>query len=336
MTHVPAAGFILAGTYPEDDPAGGLEQVLRLIEFGEELGLDVAGVRQRHLERGVSSALPFLAAASQRTTRIHLETDVVPLGFENPFRLAEDMATVAALAQGRLHAGVSSSAPHADLLAGLGRPDADPATDPYELIARFLQALTGDALAEEPVPTPYGPQIPRVQPHVPGLRERIWIGGGSVRSVRWAGEQGLHLLLGNIGDGTIAETFEEAQRLHVDLYRAAHPDPASARVATERVIIPTDSATAAQREHYADYVAARTPRTRQRQQLGARTVLIQADLHGTAEEIAERIAADPTFDGGTELRLSLPYGFEDAEYRQILTDARERLLPLLGWEPTRA
>ena len=66
---IPRAGFILAGNHPEGDPRTGLEQTLRLFSFAEDLGYDVAGIRQRHLERGISSALPFLAAASQRTQR---------------------------------------------------------------------------------------------------------------------------------------------------------------------------------------------------------------------------------------------------------------------------
>ncbi len=330
---VSAAGFILAGTYPEDDPAGGLEAVLELIEIGEQLGYDVAGIRQRHLERGVSAALPFLGAVSQRTSRITLETDVVPLGVENPFRLAEDFATVSALSGYRLNIGISTSTPHAELLSPWGRPDIDPTTDPYTLIRRFLGALGGAELSSEPVSTPYGPQIPRIQPHVPGLTERVWIGGGSVRSVRWAAEHGLHLLLGNIGDGTIADTFEEAQRLHIDLYRETHRTPGTARVGVERVIIPTDSATAAQRAHYEDYVSSRTERTLAPRQLGPRTVVIQRDLHGTSEEIVERLLGDPTFDGSTELRLALPYGFSAPEYRQILADTREHILPALGWSP---
>lgn len=122
---IPRAGFILAGTHPEDDPRAGLEQTLRLFSFAEDLGYDVAGIRQRHLERGISSALPFLAAATQRTRSIRLETGVVPLGYETPFRLAEDFGTVDALSGGRVNVGISSSAPHGDLLAGLGRGDHD-------------------------------------------------------------------------------------------------------------------------------------------------------------------------------------------------------------------
>lgn len=36
----------------------------------------------------MSSAAVFLAAASQHTSRIELGTAVIPIGYENPFRLA--------------------------------------------------------------------------------------------------------------------------------------------------------------------------------------------------------------------------------------------------------
>ncbi|WOF23191.1 LLM class flavin-dependent oxidoreductase [Microbacterium betulae] len=330
---VTAAGLVIAGNHPEDDPAAGLAETLRVFSFAEGLGYDVAGVRQRHLERGVSSALPFLAAASQRTTRIALETDVVPLGYENPFRLAEDFATVDALSGGRVHVGVSSSAPHAGLLAPLTRPDIDTATDPYALIGRFLTALEGRPLADEPIATPYGPQIPRIQPHVPGLRERVWLGGGSIRSVRWAAERGLHLLLGNVGDGEVADDFEAAQHIHVELYRSAFAGADAPRIGVERVILPTDSATAAQRAHYADYAASREERTRRPVSHGTRKVVFQRDLHGTSDEIVERLAHDPTFAAGAELRVALPYAFAEDEYRQILSDVRHAVLPRLGWSP---
>lgn len=272
---IPSAGIILAGTFPEHHPGAGLETTLRLFELAEDLGYDVAGIRQRHLERGVSAALPFLAAASQRTRTIRLETDVVPLGYETPFRLAEDFATVDALSGGRVNVGVSTSAPHGDLLASLGRTDAAATADPYALIERFLESLEGHALSDDELSTPYGPQIPRVQPHISGLRDRVWLGGGSLRSVRWAAARGLKLLLGNVGDGDAANTFEAAQRAHVDAYLSEFrgTDP---RIGVERVILPTDSATAAQREHYAAYVGARDERTAQPVSLGGRTVRLPA------------------------------------------------------------
>lgn len=329
---VPEAGFILAGTYPEADPAGGLEAVLRLIVRGEDLGYQVAGVRQRHLERGISAALPFLAAASQRTDEIRLETDVVPLGYETPFRLAEDFATVDALSHGRVNVGISTSAPHAELVQGLGRPDAGDPSDRYELIERFLTALEGHDLAAEPIGTPYGPQVPRILPHVRGLRERVWLGGGSERSIRWAARRGLGLLLGNVTSGDGSQSFEVAQRAQIDDYDT-HFAGASARVATERVIVPFDGATRIQREHYRAYAQTRIDRTRHATTIGERTVIFQRDLIGPSEEIIRRLRDDPSFDGRTGLRVALPYGFAEEEYVHILAAIRTHVLPELGWRP---
>lgn len=327
---ITVSGFILAGNYPEDDPASGLESVLQLIEHGEALGYQVAGVRQRHLERGISSALPFLGAASQRTSRIRLETDVVPLGYETPFRLAEDFATVDALSGGRLNVGVSTSAPHSELLSALARPDADEETDRYGLIDRFLDALEGRPLASEHIATPYGPQTPRVQPHVEGLRDRVWLGGGSDRSIRWAAERGLRLLLGNVTSGDGSQPFEQVQRAQIDDYHARFTGSDSS-VGVERVIVPWDGATTAQRAHYEAYAESRLERTKHTATIGDRRVIFQRDLIGSAEEIVDRLASDPAFDGRTQLRVALPYGFAQGEYRQILESIAELVLPPLGW-----
>ena len=94
-TLIPDAGIITAANFPGDspgDPTHGLEATLELISAAEDLGFNTAGVRQRQLEHGSSSALTVLAAAGQRTSRIRLETSVIPLGFEVPFRLAEDVS----------------------------------------------------------------------------------------------------------------------------------------------------------------------------------------------------------------------------------------------------
>jgi Luciferase-like monooxygenase len=87
-------GFLTIGLFDETDPGAGHETTLRMIELGERLGFDSAWVRHRHLQYGISSPIAVLAAATQRTRRIELGTAVIPLGWENPLRLAEDLATV--------------------------------------------------------------------------------------------------------------------------------------------------------------------------------------------------------------------------------------------------
>jgi alkanesulfonate monooxygenase SsuD/methylene tetrahydromethanopterin reductase-like flavin-dependent oxidoreductase (luciferase family) len=47
--------------------------------------------------------------------------------------------------------------------------------------------------------TAAGSQRPQPQPHNPGLVNRIWYGGGSLRSARWAGEHGPNLLCARTG-----------------------------------------------------------------------------------------------------------------------------------------
>ncbi|GGW92527.1 LLM class flavin-dependent oxidoreductase [Streptomyces chartreusis] len=118
-TGISSLSFLTPGNFAEDDPYAGLDDTLRLFEIGERLGFDGAWIRQRHLERGVSSAAVFLAAASQRTRRIELGTAVIPIGYENPFRLAGDLALADALSRGRLQVGFSTGMPHADLMGHL-------------------------------------------------------------------------------------------------------------------------------------------------------------------------------------------------------------------------
>jgi alkanesulfonate monooxygenase SsuD/methylene tetrahydromethanopterin reductase-like flavin-dependent oxidoreductase (luciferase family) len=104
-------GFLTIGSFDGADPGPGHRTTLEVIELGERLGFDSAWVRNRHLQYGISSPVAVLAAASQRTRRIELGTAVIPLAWENPLRLAEDLATVDVLSGGRLNAGVSVGPP---------------------------------------------------------------------------------------------------------------------------------------------------------------------------------------------------------------------------------
>ena len=48
--HIRHVGFLTPGNYSEDRPAVGLENTLRLFEYGEEIGFDSAWIRHRHLD----------------------------------------------------------------------------------------------------------------------------------------------------------------------------------------------------------------------------------------------------------------------------------------------
>lgn len=328
-------GFLIPGNFSEDDPLTGLEQTLDIIARGEALGYDSAWVRQRHLERGVSSAATFLAAATQRTHRIGLGTAVIPLGYENPFRLAEDLATVDVLSRGRLNVGVSANPPQFGALLGDLLYDGDPAQADYGhgRAERLARALRSEPLADEAVAgNAAGAQVPRLQPIAEGLTERLWYGGGSLKSAEWSGRNGWHMLTGNIVTGETTDDFLTAQAGLIARFLANWRGPVAPRIALGRVILPLDSATPAQRRRYRDYVASRHARTLAPQ--GPKRTLFGADIIGTLDEIAAALARDPIAQRVSEFRLELPYEFPHEDYVQIVEDFA-RLLPQIRPVPLR-
>jgi alkanesulfonate monooxygenase SsuD/methylene tetrahydromethanopterin reductase-like flavin-dependent oxidoreductase (luciferase family) len=330
-------GFLTIGSFHGADPGPGHETTLRVIELGERLGFDSAWVRHRHLQYGISSPVAVLAAATQRTRRIELGTAVIPLGWENPLRLAEDLATVDVLSGGRLNPGVSVGPPmHWDDVKGALYPDtADVEDFGYERVSRLLRLVRGERAStfsgREGVVEEWSDLV---QPHSPGLGQRLWYGGGSLASARWAGEHGMNFLTSSVVKAEESEDFAEVQRSHIRAFRSHHPAGEAARVSQGLVVIPTDSASPAQRAAYENYVAARTPRTASPQ--GPARMLFARDLLGTSEQIAEALYAHAGFREVAEVAFALPFDFADDDYEQILTDIATRLGPALGWHPHRA
>ena len=330
--------FLTPGNYDDAYPEQGLEETLRLFEAGEGFGFDGAWVRQRHLEHGVSSAAVFLAAASQRTSRIQLGTGVIPIGYESPFRLAEDLSTADVLSGGRLQVGLSAGRPPHVELIGARVFDGDWTEQDFShgRIERLLENLDGGFLGDETtvIHSPGNIQRPRLQPHSPGLRDRIWYGAGSRHSAEWAARRGLGLLTGNIVSGETTDDFATAQLAVLDRYRESYRGEGAPRVALGRVIVPTDGADRRTRSRYEEYRASRIERTVQPH--GERRTLFARDLVGSAEEILEQLAADPVVARITDLRLELPYEFSGDDYLQILEDVATRIAPELGWVPERS
>lgn len=187
-------GFLTIGLFDENDPGRGHESTLGVIELGERLGFDSAWLRHRHLQYGISSPVAVLAAASQRTRRIELGTAVIPVGWENPLRLAEDLATVDVLAGGRLNPGVSVGPPlHYERVKHALYPDTGETEDfGYARVERLLDFVRGKPATDFSGTEGFEVFSDRVQPHSPGLGRRMWYGGGSLRSARWAGEHGMN------------------------------------------------------------------------------------------------------------------------------------------------
>ena len=126
-----------------------------------------------------------------------------------------------------------------------------------------------------------------------------------------------------------AEDFAQIQLSHIRTFRAHHPDGDQARVSQGLVVIPTDTASAAQRDKYFRYAQARTPRTTSPQ--GPARMMFAVDLVGSSDEIVERLYADVALREINEEAFALPFSFDHDDYGQILTDMATKLGPALGW-----
>lgn len=328
-------GFLTIGRFDVDSPGPGIEETLQTIERAEDLGYDSVWLRCRHFQPGISSPVAIMAAATQRTSRIELGTAVIPLGLENPVRLAEDLATVDILSGGRINPGVSVGTPmlYDHYKAGLYPESHDVQDFSKERVLRLLRALRGEPVSDFEGVTGIEQFVRSVQPHSAGLAGRVWYGGGRESAI-WAGTQGINYLTSSVVsiEGTESRDFATIQAEHIDAYRAHHPEPEKARVSQGLVVIPTDSATDDQIRRYREYAVARFERTKTPQ--GPRGMLFSPDYVGTSDELADQLSAHAGFARADEATFALPFSFEPEDYSQIIADLAQRLGPRLGWTPT--
>ncbi|MFT4124243.1 MAG: LLM class flavin-dependent oxidoreductase [Microbacteriaceae bacterium] len=366
----PKAGFTLAflsnGSYSPAAPGGsaqGHREVIDLFVQAERLGYQRGWVRNRHFDNYLSSPLTVIAAAGQHTERIRLGTAIIPLGYEQPIRVAEDAATVDLLIDGRLELGFATGIPGFDPVFGL------PAEPPFKVAAQrkvdeLLEALAGTVLGYAPVEG-RGPAVPAIEhrfgpggetepdrgtpyyvrPYIAGLRERLWYGPGSVESAAHAGEQGLDLLLSAIGPN-IGLGFEGGQRAQIDAHRAAWTRTDRAPlVSAHRLFFPF--VTDAQRRLYQAYAelrdregaAASRPagslphgdRPRDPAKVGG-PGLQSPVVVGEPAEIIEYLRSDVAVQTADELGIFLPPGFSHRENLELIENIAELVAAPLGWK----
>ena len=205
-----------------------LHQSLDLAVAVEELGADGAYFRVHHFARQAGSPFPLLSAIGARTSRIEIGTGVIDMRYENPFYMVEDAGAADLISNGRLQLGVSRGSPE-QVIDGWryfgyapaeGETEADMARRHTEV---FLQLLEGRGFAQ-PNPRPMFPNPPgllRLEPHAPGLRDRIWWGASSDATAVWTAEQGMNLMSSTLKTDETGEPFHIQQRKQIDAFREA-------------------------------------------------------------------------------------------------------------------
>jgi alkanesulfonate monooxygenase SsuD/methylene tetrahydromethanopterin reductase-like flavin-dependent oxidoreductase (luciferase family) len=205
-----------------------LLQSIELAEAAEEIGADGASFRVHHFARQLASPFPLLAAIGARTSRIEIGTAVIDMRYENPLYMAEDAGAADLISGGRLQLGISRGSPEQviDGFRYFGHVPADGSTDAdmaREHARRFLEVLSGEGFAK-PNPRPMfsnPPGLLRIEPHSPGLRDRIWWGAGNRATAEWTGEQGLNLMSSTLLTEDTGVPFHQLQAEQIARYRAA-------------------------------------------------------------------------------------------------------------------
>jgi alkanesulfonate monooxygenase SsuD/methylene tetrahydromethanopterin reductase-like flavin-dependent oxidoreductase (luciferase family) len=96
-----------------------LARIVALAVEAEAAGIELLAVPERLGIGGVPAALPVCAAAAASTRRLTIATAVLPLPLHHPLRVAEDVATLDGIANGRFELGVGLGADRGEL-AGFG------------------------------------------------------------------------------------------------------------------------------------------------------------------------------------------------------------------------
>src|SRR6478672_7846929 len=227
-------GFLSFGHWtpsPQSQTRSGADALLQSIDLAvaaEELGADGAYFRVHHFARQLGSPFPLLAACGAKTKRIELGTAVIDMRYENPLYMAEDAGAADIIAGGRLQLGISRGSPE-QVIDGWryfgyvpqeGETDAEMARQHAEV---FLDALDGAGFAK-PNPRPMFPNPPgllRLEPHAPGLRDRIWWGSATDATAVWAAGLGMNLQSSTLKFDETGEPLHSQQRKQIEAYREA-------------------------------------------------------------------------------------------------------------------
>ena len=174
------------------------QDALDQVELADRLGIDYAWEVEHHfLEEYSHSSAPevFLAAASQRTKRIRLGHGIVlmPPGYNHPARVAERIATLDLVSNGRVEWGTGESASRTEL-EGFG-------VDPAERRAMWREAVeqVANMMVMDPYPgfegkyfsMPVRNVVPKPvqKPHPP-----LWVACSNRETIHLAAQLGIGAL----------------------------------------------------------------------------------------------------------------------------------------------
>jgi alkanesulfonate monooxygenase SsuD/methylene tetrahydromethanopterin reductase-like flavin-dependent oxidoreductase (luciferase family) len=338
MKHI---GFLSFGHWtpsPHSQTRSASDALLQSIDLAvaaEELGADGAYFRVHHFANQLSAPFPLLAAVGARTSRIEIGTGVIDMRYENPLYMAEDAGVADLISGGRLQLGISRGSPE-QVIDGYRYFGYQPAAgSDHAAMARehtraFLEVINGQGFAK-PNPQPMFPNPPgllRLEPHSPGLRDRIWWGAGTRATAEWTAEQGMNLMSSTLLTEDTGVPFHQLQAEQIQRFRDAwktaghHREP---RVSVSRSIFPIVS------DLDRAYFGAQAGSRDQVGHIDGGIARFGKTYAGEPGKLITELAADEAIAAADTLLLTIPNQLGVDYNAQLLDSVLRHVAPALGW-----
>ncbi|WP_032368865.1 LLM class flavin-dependent oxidoreductase [Rhodococcoides fascians] len=334
-------GFLSFGHWspsPQSQTRSASDALLQSIDLAvaaEELGADGAYYRVHHFANQLSSPFPLLAAVGARTSTIEIGTGVIDMRYENPFYMAEDSGSADLISGGRLQLGVSRGSPeqviegyrHFGYSPAEGSDHADMAREHTRI---YLDLLEGKGFAQ-PNPRPMFPNPPgllRLEPHAPGLRQRIWWGAGTRETAEWTARQGMNLMSSTLLSEDTGVPFHQLQAEQIERFHKTWSDAGhdfAPRTSVSRSIFPIvndlDRAYFGREGSGDDQVG----------YLDGGKARFGKTYAGEPDRLIEELAADEAIAAADTLLLTVPNQLGVEYCAHVLETLLRDVAPALGW-----
>ena len=334
-------GFLSFGHWtpsPQSQVRSASDALLQSIDLAvaaEEVGADGAYFRVHHFANQLASPFPLLAAVGARTSRIEIGTGVIDMRYENPLYMAEDAGAADLISGGRLQLGISRGSPE-QVIDGFryfgheppeGSDHAEMARDHTRV---FLKVLDGEGFAQ-PNPRPMFPNPPgllRIEPHSPGLRDRIWWGAGSRATAEWTAEQGMNLMSSTLLTEDTGVPFHRLQAEQIERFRSAWTAAGherEPRVSVSRSIFPIVN------DLDRAYFGRETGSQDQVGHIDGGIARFGKSYAGEPDQLVKELAEDEAIAAADTLLLTVPNQLGVDYNAHVLDSLLRHVAPELGW-----
>ena len=294
---------------PNDDSGAGFREFVDRNIEAEALGYHSTFLVEHHFTGfgQVSASLNLLTWIGARTKTLRLGTAVMVLPWHNPVLLAEQIATLDLLSDGRVDAGIGKGYRQREF-EGFSVPIEESDARFVECLEVMMKAWTSDSPWSHKGTYWQYDDIVVEPPSVQKPHPKLWMGAGSPRSITQVTDYGFGMLLGQYDS---FETIVEEVNLFKSLVEAKGEtfDPMRVGVARSVNIVDTKA-------EYDAAIDARMAGRRRTQNLAqrpdfedTREIAELGTIYGTPDQVAEKI--QDLKDAGIEyILLNCPAGIE--------------------------